>query len=187
MTERPTSRPDPGELLSGAELRRWYWLKEELVGLARSHGVRATGSKEVLTARIAARLDREEFAEPALRRPPPRNYSDSTLTGDSIIPEGQRCSQNVRHWLEVHAGNSFRFDAHMRSFFARTDGTQTMDDALRHWKQPRNSDPTTIDPQFEYNRFARAWRTDHSEGTRYELLAAWRLYRAAPIDERGRI
>ena len=187
MTEAHVSRPDPGQVLSGAQLRRWYWLKEELIRLARSHGVSPTGSKELLTARIAAHLDHEEFAEPAQRPPAPRTQLGSTLTATSIIPEGQRCSQVVRHWLQEHAGRSFRFDAHMRDFFAHTDGNQTMDDALQHWQQTRNSGPTTIDRQFEYNRFTRAWRAEHTHGDQQELLAAWRRYRSAPIDERGRI
>ena len=41
-----------------------YWLKEELSEFARQLGIRATGGKELLTRRIAAKLDGISFAEP---------------------------------------------------------------------------------------------------------------------------
>ena len=107
MTEAYVSRPDPGQVWSSAELCRWYWVKEELFRLARSHGVSASGSKQLLTARIASHLDREEFVEPALRTPAPRRQLDFRLTATSIIPEGQPCSQDIRHWLQEHGGRSY--------------------------------------------------------------------------------
>jgi hypothetical protein len=57
VTNEDDERPPLTDRLSGAEFRRWYWLKDELAGFARSLGVRATGSKQVLTDRISAKLD----------------------------------------------------------------------------------------------------------------------------------
>jgi hypothetical protein len=74
----------------------------------------------------------------------------------------------------------------MRAFFASTDGTQTMQDALDHWWATRGRGPTSIEPQFELNRFTRAWYETHPDGSRQQMMDAWREYRSHPVDERGR-
>lgn len=75
----------------------------------------------------------------------------------------------------------------MREYFARADGAENLHDALGYWYRTRDQGQRQIQAQFEYNRFTRAWYLEHSQGTREELLAAWRQYRDAPVDERGRI
>ncbi|WP_141898293.1 SAP domain-containing protein [Paramicrobacterium agarici] len=56
MIDESRPRPALSAALSEQEFRRWYWLKEELQRFARSLGVSASGSKDVLSARIAAHL-----------------------------------------------------------------------------------------------------------------------------------
>lgn len=86
--------------------------------------------------------------------------------------------------MTANGGPTFHFDAEMREFFAASDGTRTMQDALDRWRATRNQSAREIDPQFEYNRFTRAWHEAHPLGSREEVIAAWREYRALPIDER---
>lgn len=180
-------RPDLAAIMGGAELRRWYWLKEELQGFARNLGVSAAGGKETLTARLVAHLDGEQFTEPAPSRRGETAQLTGTLAADSVIPQGQRCSQVVRAWFVEQVGPSFGFDSAMREFFAHTDGTQTMHDALEHYRATRDQANKPIDAQFEYNRFTRNWHEAHPAGTRDELLTAWREYREQPVDRRGRV
>ena len=180
-------RPDLAIRLTGAELARWYWLKSELIGLARMLGVVSSGSKEELTARLTAVLD---------GHPPPVRSSRATagpgrqlcgdLSADTVIPAGQRSSQQLRAWFLTNVGPSFRFDRRMRKFINAADGTTTLGDAARHWTSTRNETDADIDPQFELNRFTRAWHASHPTGTRVEFLADWKRYRSLPIDERGR-
>lgn len=179
---RPPLRPG----LSGAELLRWYWLKDELADFARSLGVRAVGGKSVLTERLAAHLDGQPFVEPEPRRAAGGRQLAGTPTAATVIPAGQRCSQVVRAWFTDQVGSSFAFDAQMRGFFDRTDGTQTMQDALDHYLATRAPTAKPIDAQFEYNRFTRAWHQEHPASGRDDLLRAWREYRDRPVDERGR-
>lgn len=186
MTSSSSERPLLTPEVTGAELQRWYWLKEELTQFARTLGIRATGSKGLLTRRIAAYLNGRIFTEPTVARPAPSQQLSGTLAGDTMIPAGQRCSQVVRGWFIEQLGPSFRFDKAMRDFFARTDGTQTLVDALDHWHATRNIQQQEPDAQFEYNRFTQSWHKQHPNGARQELLAAWREYRNRPIDERGR-
>ncbi len=180
---RPELTPD----LSGDELLRWYWLKTELAALARTLGISASGSKEVLTRRLVAALDGDVFTEPTPRNTAGGAQLSDPVDASSIIPRGQRCSQVVRRWFVQQVGASFHFDATMREFFAQGDGTRTLQDALDHYSVTRDSQQTEIDPQFEYNRFTRKWHTDHPETTREDLLAAWQLYRSQSVDERGRV
>jgi hypothetical protein len=74
----------------------------------------------------------------------------------------------------------------MRDFIQSADGTATLGDAVTHWTSTRNGPATDIDPQFELNRFTRAWHAKNPSGTRGELLADWKYYRSLPLDERGR-
>lgn len=179
------TRPALQASMSGAEFARWYWLKEELQAFAKTLDVRATGSKQVLAERIGAHLERRSFTEP-----PARSKNGPQLGGllsaGTVIPAGQRCSQEVRGWFETQV-KGFRFDAAMREFFEETDGTQNLGDALEHWHATRDGEKRSISAQFEYNRFTRAWHAQHPDSTRDEVIAAWSDYRSRPIDERGRI
>lgn len=182
-SERPALSPG----ISGAEVLRWYWRKDELAGFARGLGLSATGNKDLLTRRIVAALDGVELVEPVTRRAAGSVQLSGPLGPDTVIPRGQRCSQVLRAWFGEQVGPAFHFDAEMRAFFAGTDGTETLRDALEHWRSTRDQDPSSIGPQFEFNRFTRAWHRRHPAGSRAELLLAWRAYRSRPVEERGRI
>ncbi|MET3807150.1 hypothetical protein ABIB25_004172 [Nakamurella sp. UYEF19] len=141
-------RPELTSRLTGAELARWYWLKSELIGFARLLGVTGSGSKDELTAQLTAVLD----GTPA----PPRSHRAPARLGvqlcgdlglDTLIPPGQRSSQELRAWFVTNLGRSLRFDRRMREFINAADGTTTLGDALRHWTSTRNEPVTHIDPQ----------------------------------------
>ncbi|UNK47807.1 DUF6434 domain-containing protein [Arthrobacter sulfonylureivorans] len=172
MDKSISARPPLTPELSGAEFLRWYWLKEELADFARVLGKRASGSKELLTQRIAAALDGQVFEEPKAPKRATGNQLTGPLSLSTPIPAGQRCSQILRKSFTEQVGPTFHFDAEMRAFFARTDGTQTMEQALDHWHESRDQAKREIDPQFEYNRFTRAWHESNPHGTKrsYGLL-----------------
>ncbi|QHC64487.1 hypothetical protein GSU69_18565 [Rathayibacter festucae] len=65
-------------------------------------------------------------------------------------------------------------------------GGGTLADAVAFWHASRSSEPRPIDPQFELNRFTRAWHAEHPDGDRSGLLAAWQEYRALLADARPR-
>lgn len=181
-SRRPVLAPG----LPEAELRRWYWLKDELQAFARELGVSPGGSKTLLTERIAAALAGRDL--PA--SPPPRPRSPERLTGqlheDTLVPPGHPCSQEVRAWLAGRLGPRFAFDAPMREFFASGDGSRTLGDAVTHWHATRDRETTEIGAQFEWNRFARQWAADHPDGSAAEARAAWARYRALPVEARDR-
>lgn len=173
-------------MLSGTEFLRWYWLKSELISLARLLDVATSGSKEELTTRLAAALDGHASLPSSRAAGSLVDQLSGDLSASTIIPLGQRSSQELRGWFQAHVGSSFRFDRHMRDFIGSADGTTTLGDALKHWESTRNEPVTAIDPQFEFNRFTRAWYVRNPSGTRAELSADWKHYRGLPLDERGR-
>lgn len=183
----PSLRPPLNAAMSGEDLMRWYWLRNELTAFARDLGISTAGNKEALQARIAAQLDGRPLpARMPTGRAGPCSQLTGPLTAQTRVPRGQRCSQHLRAWFEDRLGPSFRFDAEMRRWFAGTDGTATLADAVAHWQATRGTASTQIDRQFEFNRFTRTWHATHPEGTREQLLIAWRDYRAQPVDVRGR-
>ena len=185
MSDSQLRRPDLAPELTGAELLRWYWLKSELISFARRLEVAASGSKNELTTRLAAVLDGQ--VPPSTRTAGRRgDQLLADLSSSTIIPAGQRCSRELRGWFGAVIGPSFRFDRHMRDFIKSANGTTTLADAVVHWESTRNDKETVIDPQFEFNRFTRAWHETNPTGTRAELLADWGRYRDRPVDERGR-
>lgn len=181
-SEPVPSRPQLSSVRSGAELRRWYWLKAELIELARARGVSSVGGKQELTARLAADLDGEPppSALPAARA---AGQLTGPLSTDTVIPDGQRASQLLRAFFTEAIGPSFRFDGPMREFIAEGAG-RTLGDAVDHWYATRNRPRHEIAPQFEFNRFTRAWHQSHPDGTREQALAAWQAHRALPVDAR---
>lgn len=187
MNNSSVKRPSLSAELAGEEFARWYWLKDELSIFAKLLGLKATGSKDLLTARITAHLNGQSLAEPPSK--PKRATAQLTgqLDSTTVIPAGQRSSQQLRAWFTERIGSSFRFDAHMREFIATSSGTRTLGQAIEHWHTTRNLGPTKIDAQFEYNRFTRAWHRANPIGSKTQLLDAWNNYRNQPIDGRERV
>ncbi|MEV6212443.1 DUF6434 domain-containing protein [Kitasatospora sp. NPDC051914] len=179
------ARPAPTAGLTGAELLRWYWTLDELTALARETGVPRGGGKAALTERLAAKLDGRPLPAAPAPRPRPGRQLAAPVDGDTVIPEGQRCSQVLRAWFTERIGPGFHFDAAMRSFVAENAG-RTLADAVRHWHATREqaAAPQEVGAQFEFNRFLRAWHAEHPAGTRAEAVEAWRGHRALPRETR---
>ena len=182
----PTSRPPLDARLSGAELRRWYWLLSELRQLARDLGVPAGGAKLDLVDRLAAALDGETLPRPAGRsRASSAPVLPEPLGPGTVLPAGQRCTEQLRAYFVAEIGRSFRFDAAMRDFVAGGAG-RTLGEAVGHWHATRATaaEATPISAQFELNRFLRAHRRAHPGDDRAAALEAWREHRQQPAERR---
>ncbi len=73
----------------------------------------------------------------------------------------------------------------MREFIANGAG-RTLGASVAYWHATRSAGPSEIGPQFELNRFSRAWHEAHPGGSRTDLMAAWREHRALPVEARTR-
>ncbi|WP_405527705.1 SAP domain-containing protein [Streptomyces avidinii] len=184
-TNMAGSRPAPTTALTGAELLRWYWTLVELTSLAREIGIATGGGKAALTARLAAALDGlpAPVAPPGPARRRAGRQLAAPVTGATVIPPGQRCSQVLREYFVREIGPGFHFDAFMRDYVAGHAG-HTLAEAVAHWHATRAeaAEPREVGAQFEFNRFLRAWHAQHPDGARGEALAAWQEHRARPRD-----
>lgn len=59
---RKSTRPDICANKSGAELKRWYWLKQELVEACKAKSVSYAGTKFEILDRLARALDGQSTA-----------------------------------------------------------------------------------------------------------------------------
>jgi len=172
-------RPLPAGVRDARTLRRWYWLRSELVEIARGNGVGTSGGKLELTDRICAHFEQRPPAPPAARARS-RDALPADLTAGVVLPQGQRCTRRLRTWMRAQVGRAFAFDAPMRE--AVGAGGITLGDLVGHWHATRGQVSREIGPQFELNRFSRAWHIGHPDGTHAQMLAEWAQHRSRPRD-----
>lgn len=182
MTEE--KRPELTADMSAEEFERWYWMKDEVTHFASQLGLRASGGKQDVAARISRRLAGATIAE--ANGPQPAKSVDlltGTLTLETRIPEGQRGTAHLRAFMVSQCGPDFKFDGHMREFFAQ-GGDRTLGDAVQWWNDTRSAPARPIGSQFEWNTFVRAYRKEHPGANHESVAAAWRRYRQLPKDKR---
>ncbi|MGW7445026.1 DUF6434 domain-containing protein [Kitasatospora sp. NPDC054795] len=149
-------------------------------------GVARHGGKAALTARLAATLD----GLPLPAAPAGRSRATAQLAapvdGDTVIAQGQRCSQVLREYFVGAIGPGSRFDAFMRDLIARR-ASLTLADAVAHWHATRAKTlrPREIGEQFEFNRFTSAWHRTNPTGTRARARESWYAHRALPTPTDG--
>ena len=179
MRNRPTL--DAG--LEAHAFREHYWLKSELTSFCRAHGLRTAGAKSDVAGRIEAQLAGVQPAPspPARRKGAmPRGFTRSTIIGD-----GWRCSQALRAFLSAELGRPFHFDRTAREQILHGAGLslgQVIDEA-----RVARRGTTEIAPQFEYNRFVRAFRAASPGVSHKQVVTAWRAWRNTPVSERPTI
>jgi len=150
-------RPALSRQISSTEFLRWYWLKTELILFARSLGLSRVGSKDEITARIAAFLDGKDLPGTVVRQNTNAAQLAEPVTRSTLIPPGQRSSQVLRRFFEHEIGSGFRFDAAMRRFLSESRGERTLGDAIAHFQSQRSKTTGAIGAQFELNRFTRTF------------------------------
>ncbi|MFM9106960.1 MAG: DUF6434 domain-containing protein [Chloroflexota bacterium] len=173
-------RPPLSPGMSAAEFARWYWLKRELEPFARRLGVSAAGGKAEIAARISARLSGEPDPAGAAPRGVRERFAGD-LTPETPIPRDPPLDARLRAYMTGACGPGFRFDGHMRAFFRDGQG-RTLAEAADHWRGTRSLPLGEIARQFEYNRFAREWRSANPGAAHAALAAAWSERKRRPAE-----
>lgn len=176
---RRMSNPPLDQTLDAAEFARRYWLRSELVGFCRREGITASGSKDELTARVTAHLSGQPLPMPAAARR--IGGMPTVLNADTVIGPGWRCTEALRRFLEAELGRRVRFDGALRRLVHEGAGLRLGDLIARWAEAPLKAE---IAPQFEYNRFVRAFRAASPGATHAAVVAAWKAYRDTPKDLR---
>ncbi len=183
-------RPDIGQVSDGAELRRWYWSKEELVAHARTLGLKRTGGKFLILDRIAHFLDTGEREFPGDVTVKPRSKCDwhsAPLTRETVITDSYKNTQNVRRFFKSELGDSFKFNIAFMEWM-RTNTGRTLADACVAYREIRaveKDTPAAIPDHNQFNQYTRDFLDDNPDLSMDDVRRVWALKIALP-SETGR-
>lgn len=181
------TRPDIGTLTSGAEIRRWYWRKDELTAHARSLGLTASGGKFAILDRIAHFLDTGERTLPVADGAKPRSRFDwhrAPLSPETTITDSYKNSQNVRRFFQARIGPDFRFNIAFMEWMTSNVG-RTLDDACDAYRsiQALANTPgfkTDIKSHNQFNQYTRDFLADNPDLGMADVRRVWALKTKLP-------
>lgn len=190
MSKTRENRPEITTVTNGAELRRWYWTKSELVAQAKALGLRATGGKFTILDRLAHYLDTGEKTWPGEVRSKPRSSFDwhsAELTPETVITDSYRNSQNVRRFFRAHAGDGFKFNIAFMTWMKDNTG-KTLADAVEEYlrQKAEAAQPgfqSEIAHHNQFNRYTRDFLADNPDKTMEDVRKFWALKRDMPSED----
>ena len=175
------ARPPLHDGIGASDLRDFYWMKAELVDWCRSRGIPSGGGKLELIERISRFIETGDRGKvPGRGKTPPHDRFDwavATLSESTPITSDYRTTRNVRAFFEDRLGKSFCINVPF-TVWMRANPGKTLGDALLAWKRLKEEEalrigPKEIAPQFEYNRYVRAFLADNPGRSRKEAVACW--------------
>lgn len=187
MEER---RPDITLITDSADLRRWYWTKDELLGECRRLGLRVSGGKFRLLDRIAHFHETGETVFPGDRKPTVTSKFDwhsAPLSPDTIITDSYKNSQNVRRFFKAHVGEHFKFNIASMAWMKENVG-KTLADAVEAIKSleaaaQRPGFQSKIADHNQFNQYTRDFLADNPQMGMEDVRRFWALKRALPSDD----
>lgn len=173
-------RPQIDSNLDANTFREFYYLKEELVDFCRLEGLQTTGSKQVLTDRIAHYLiTGEKLTKRKLSSAKPKK-AQSQLSLDTLIEENFVCSEAHRAFYKEHIGTNFSFNVPFQTWLKQNAGEtyQESIDAYYRIQIERKNQSTKIGKQFEYNTYIRDFFQDNHDKTLQNAITCWKHKKA---------
>lgn len=178
-------RPAISAITRGEDLKRWYWLKDELVAYCREHGIPYSAGKFELLERISHHLDTGRI--PQVERTTTRsafNWATAPLTRETIITDSYRNTQNMRHFMLKEIGAHFRFNSDFMDWMRASVGRK-LEDAIQQWQllAARKTEPdfqTDIADHNQYNQYLRDFFAAQPLLTMQEARRCWQYKRSQP-------
>lgn len=178
-------RPNLDKNISVKDFNEFYWLKKELVNFCRTFGISANGGKIEITERIRHYLtigkvignETSRFKSISKFK-----WETEKLTRETIITDNYKNGENVRRFFAREIGSHFKFNVVFMKWIKENIG-KNLDDAITEWYRIYNlkkdkSYVSEIAPQFEYNRYMRAFLNDNPELSIKDALKYWKLKRS---------
>lgn len=179
-------RPAISTVETGQELQKWYWLKSELIALAKERGVNYGGSKFEILDRLSSILDgkpaqskNRELAHSTV------NWANSLLTLDTEITDSYTNSQNVRSFFVEYCGDAFKFSIPFMKWMKENKGKK-LKDAVNEWKRlqqikKEDSFASVIPVGNQYNQYMRDFFANNPACAVNEARHFWKLKRQLPL------
>jgi len=188
VQNRQRKRPELNKSISPDDFTAFYWLKEELTEFCRAVRIRASGSKNELSARILKFLESGKTSESTsyrkIRPTSEFDWNHEVLTPETLLTDNYRNTENVRRFFKSYIGPHFRFTVTFMNWIKQNSG-KSLKQAQTQWinlqKLKKNqSFKTEIAPQFEYNRFIRDFLADNPGLTLKEAIEHWKITKNEP-------
>ncbi|MEM8577613.1 MAG: DUF6434 domain-containing protein [Pseudomonadota bacterium] len=182
MTE---TRPRIDQITTGAELKRWYWLRAELSDHARTLGLSQAGVKFEILDRIAHFLDTGQRQAPKrVKRTSAFDWHSAILTDDTPLTDSYKNTQNVRRYFTARIGPSFAFNIEFMAWLRANTG-KTLADACAEYRAiaartAANGGKTKIAPGNQFNQYTRDFLADNPQADMDDVRRVWALKRARP-------
>ena len=181
-------RPKIELITSGAELRRWYWLKDELIQQARAVGINTSGGKFEILERLANYLDTGEKKLPSDKTKPRKisnfDWHKEVLSLETVITDNYKNSQNVRTFFAEQAGPDFKFNIEFMAWMKANAG-KTLGDAVKEFSAMRermsaDGYKTKIKSHNQFNQYTRDFLADNPQMGMNDVRRVWKLKRSLP-------
>lgn len=174
------SRPGIETIRTGADLRQWYWRKDELSVHARTIGLKQSGAKFTILDRIAHFLDTGERDLPTLAKPKPTSRFDwhsADLTPETVLTDSYRNTQNVRRFFKEHLGPHFAFSIPFMAWLSSNHG-KTLAEACAYWqklqvKQRKPGWQSEIKDHNQFNQYTRDFLADNPDLGMDDVRRVW--------------
>lgn len=178
------SRPKLDKVISLEDFEDFYWFKQELISFCAKEGLKTSGGKKELAARILHYLKTGEVLALSQEKKKPDSKFDWTkdrLFVDTIITDSYKNSANVRAFFTDYIGVHFAFNVKFMQWIKDHKGS-TLAEAAEEWKRlyqiSKDKDyQTEIAPQFEYNRYIRDFLADNPSLKLKDAIRLWNLKR----------
>jgi len=180
------NRPKLDKYISLQDFKDYYWLKEELVTFCKTIGIDTTGGKIDITERIASYIQTGLVIKKVISRKQSRtskfNWNNEVLSLDTILTDSYKNTENVRKFFTEKIGNHFSFNVLFMNWTKENTGA-SIRDAIEEWKKiyelkKDKNYKTNIAPQFEYNRYMRAFLADNPDKTSKDAMKYWKIKRS---------
>jgi hypothetical protein len=177
-------RPILDKNISLTDFNDFYWLKEELIKFCKDNHIPSTGGKIEIADRIRSFISTGNVTlnkSKTVKKKSSFNWSTETLTVNTTITDNYKNGENVRAFFIREIGTPFSFNVIFMDWIKQNIG-KTLGDAVKEWnkinelKKDKNY-TSEIAPQFEYNRYMRAFLADNPNLSSKDAMKHWKLKR----------
>jgi hypothetical protein len=184
-------RPDIFTIQTGKELKRWYWLKEELVSYCKVAKLNYGGAKFDILNRVAEKLDGQTAKHATTLKNSKTiissfNWSKELLTLETKITDSYRNGLHVRKFFVKQCGVGFHFSIPFMKWMKENVG-KNLKSAVKEWNRlqvlKKSKDfKTSIPAGNQYNQYLRDFFKDNPEKKISDARLCWKMKRQLPLE-----